>query len=452
MLLLTEITKELKQLSINLNQIMSFLDKIIRQQKNNEAVGITSICSANPQVLETSLRHAQKVGNVVLIESTCNQVNQFGGYTGMTPIMFATYLRNLAEQIGFPVERLYIGGDHLGPNVWKKEPAASAMKKARAMVNDYVNAGYQKIHIDTSMSCCDDPQDRPLAPQIIAERTADLMAISESTFSQLGHQTNYIRYIIGTEVPPPGGMQGHEGTVMPTKPEMVQETFELTRHALEQRGLASVWERVIAIVVQPGVEYGDQIIIDYVPEAAAGLKSYIERINGMVYEAHSTDYQTCLALKHLVEDHFAILKVGPALTFAYREAIYALALIEEELFATNRDWQPSNIIDTLEAEMLDNPEYWQDYYRGTEQMKNFSRHYSFSDRIRYYWLEKRVQLSLNHLLKNLQSIEIPLSLLSQYLPDQFHDIRLGVLDNKPKSIILDSISRVLLDYNYACGQ
>jgi len=435
-----------------MNQIMNVFDEIVRQQKNNKAVGITSICSANPQVLETSLLYAHKTGNVALIESTSNQVNQFGGYTGMTPAVFVDYLRNIAEQIGFPDERLLIGGDHLGPNVWKKESAVSAMKKARVLVNNYVNAGYKKIHIDTSMSCSDDPQDQPLEPQIIAERTADLISISESNFSQLGHQTNYIRYIIGSEVPPPGGMQGDEAPAMPTKPEMVWETIELTRHALDQRGLASVWERVIAIVVQPGVEYGDQMIIDYVPGAAAGLKNYIESINGMIYEAHSTDYQTRSALKHLVEDHFAILKVGPALTFAYREAIYALALIEEELFATNRDWQPSNIIDTLEAEMLDNPEYWQDYYRGTEQMKNFSRHYSFSDRIRYYWLEKRVQLSLNHLLKNLQSVEIPLSLLSQFLPDQFHRIRLGKLDNKPKSIIHDSISRVLQDYNFACGK
>ena len=129
MCLLTKITK--KPQSINMNRIKSYLDEIIRKQKNNEAVGITSICSANPQVLETSLRYAKDSGNAVLIESTCNQVNQFGGYTGMTPAVFASYLRNLAEQIGFPIEHILIGGDHLGPNVWKKETAASAMKKSR---------------------------------------------------------------------------------------------------------------------------------------------------------------------------------------------------------------------------------------------------------------------------------------------------------------------------------
>ena len=430
---------------------MSYLDKIVREQKNNKAVGITSICSANPQVLEASLRYAHNTGNVILVESTCNQVNQFGGYTGMTPAVFAAYISDLAERIGFPNQRILIGGDHLGPSVWRKETATSAMEKSRVLVRDYINAGYQKIHIDTSMCLGDDPQGQPLDPQKIAVRTADLIAISESTFSQLGHQTNYIRYIIGTEVPPPGGIQGREETALPTKPQTVRETIKLTRNALDQHGLGSVWERIIAIVVQPGVEYGNQKIIDYNPEAAAGLKSLIESINGMVYEAHSTDYQTRSALQHLVEDHYAILKVGPALTFAYREAIYALTLIEEELSVNHRDWQLSNIINTLEEVMLDNPEYWQEYYLGTEQMKKSSRHYSFSDRIRYYWPEKRVQKSLNRLSNNLQNAEIPLSLLSQYLPDQFHNIRLGKLDNKPKSIIHDSISRVLLDYDFACG-
>ena len=433
-----------------MNQIMSYLDEIVRKQKDNEAVGIPSICSANPRVLETSLRYAHRIGNAVLVESTCNQVNQFGGYTGMTPAVFVAYLRNLADQIGFPNEHILIGGDHLGPNVWKKETAASAMKKSRVLVRDYVNAGYQKIHIDTSIICSDDPHDQPLEPQIIAERTADLIAISESTFSHLGHQANYIRYVIGTEVPPPGGMQGREETALPTKPELVQETIELTRHALDKNGLASVWERVIAIVVQPGVEYGDQKIIDYDPEAAAGLKTFIESINEIVYEAHSTDYQTRSALHRLVEDHYAILKVGPALTFAYREAIYALAFIEEELSANHRDWQPSNIINTLEEVMLDNPAYWQEYYLGTEQMKKSSRHYSFSDRIRYYWPEKRVQISLNRLLKNLQSVEIPLSLLSQNLPGQFHRIRSGVLTNEFERIIQDKIMQVLEDYDFAC--
>jgi tagatose-1,6-bisphosphate aldolase non-catalytic subunit AgaZ/GatZ len=56
------------------------LDEIVRSQKRQEARGIASICSAHPWVLKAAMQG----DGLLLIESTCNQVNQFGGYTGMT--------------------------------------------------------------------------------------------------------------------------------------------------------------------------------------------------------------------------------------------------------------------------------------------------------------------------------------------------------------------------------
>jgi D-tagatose-1,6-bisphosphate aldolase subunit GatZ/KbaZ len=429
----------------------NFLDNLVDLQKNDNAVGITSICSANPEVLETILRYALKTDNLVLIESTCNQVNQYGGYTGMDPISFVTHLRTLAEKIGFPEDHLLIGGDHLGPNVWKNEATDLAMEKSRLLVRDYINAGYQKIHIDTSMKCGNDPQDRPLEPKVIAERTADLVAVSESTFSKMGIKKNYLRYVIGTEVPTPGGIQGENETANPTKQEDIQETIELTKRAFYNWGLDEAWERVIAVVVQPGVEFGDHTIIDYDPAAAVDLKHFIEKQKHLIYEVHSTDFQTQNSLKQLVEDHFAILKVGPALTFAYREAIFALALIEQELSSIRKDWKTSNIINIIENAMLDYPEYWQSYYLGSEEENAFSRRFSFSDRIRYYFPVEDVQEALGLMIENLSNIEIPLSLLSQYLPNQYRNIRSGSLPNKPTAILQHSIIQVYKDYLFACG-
>ncbi|HEY59523.1 MAG TPA: class II D-tagatose-bisphosphate aldolase, non-catalytic subunit [Anaerolineae bacterium] len=160
------------------NQQHHFLDRVIEKQNRGEIAGVTSICSANSEVLKAALIHAQKIKGVALIESTCNQVNQYGGYTGMTPLQFVKYLRAMSERIGLSYGKLLIGGDHLGPNVWKKEPTVTAMGKSRILVRDYIRAGYQKIHIDSSMRCADDPQHAPLAPKEIAERTADLAAVS----------------------------------------------------------------------------------------------------------------------------------------------------------------------------------------------------------------------------------------------------------------------------------
>src|SRR3990172_9518645 len=121
----------------------TFLLDIVRRQKQGEPSGIYSVCSANRFVLEASLKQAVQYGSPVLIESTSNQVNQYGGYMGMNPRQFASLLASLAEDIGLPPGQVILGGDHLGPNVWKNEPAESAMRKAEQLLRDCVLAGYK---------------------------------------------------------------------------------------------------------------------------------------------------------------------------------------------------------------------------------------------------------------------------------------------------------------------
>ncbi len=96
-------------------------------------------------------------------------------------------------------------------------------------------------------------------------------------------------------------------------------------------GLGDAWERVVAVVAQPGVEFGDDTVVAYDAVAAAGLAATVRDAWPLVFEAHSTDYQRPDALVDLVRDGFAILKVGPWLTFAMREALFALEAIEREL-------------------------------------------------------------------------------------------------------------------------
>jgi len=428
----------------------NYLDHIVREQKRNQTIGIPSICSANLQVVDAILRYAKLKGAKVLIESTCNQVNQYGGYTNMIPSVFVSTLKAKAKEIAYPECDLIIGGDHLGPNVWKNENSDSAMEKSRILVRDYVRAGYQKIHIDTSMKCLDDRKEHPLDPKIIAERTADLISIAESTHAEKGERTNSLRYVIGTEVPTPGGIQDEDETSKPTNIDDVAETLELTKKAFNKKNLNEAWERVIAVVVQPGVEFGDNTIIEYNPASAKDLKSFIEKEKNLVYEAHSTDYQTRSSLQHLVKDHFAILKVGPALTFAYREAIFSLHMIEQELCKVDKNLRDSDVINVIEKEMLEFPEYWKKYYHGTEEKIAFSRQYSLSDRIRYYLPFENVQKALKVIIDNLRKVDIPYSLLSQFLPNQYWEIRSGRLLNDPVEILRHSIITVYRDYINAC--
>ncbi len=427
------------------------LAEIVAAQKRGEDKGITSICSANPLVIEAVLHHARQTREPVLIESTCNQVNQFGGYTGWTPAQFVVYLKEIAGQQNFPFDQILIGGDHLGPSPWQDEPADQAMEKARILVHECVRAGYHKIHLDASMRCADDDREKPLDIELAAERSAELAEVAETTFQRYSAGPSPPCYVIGTEVPLPGGAIEQEEKVTVTKTADVADTITVTRKAFQKRGLADAWQRVMAVVVQPGVEYGDDTLFEYDPQRAAELSRFIKQYDHLVYEAHSTDYQAAASLKKLVEDHFAILKVGPALTFAFREGVFALAAIEEELLAKRQGAEMSRVRETLEGAMLANPVYWQKYYQGNVISQRLARKYSFSDRSRYYWPVKEVQAALSRLVQNLEEGPLPLTLLSQYLPLQYGRIRAGHLANAPRPILVDKVWEVLAGYSYACG-
>ncbi len=412
---------------------MNYLDFIVAAQKIGEVRGIPSVCSAHPWVLRTAMR--QMAGGYLLVEATCNQVNQFGGYTGMTPVDFIAYVRGIARENDFPLEKLILGGDHLGPNVWQNEPAESAMQKSLDMVRAYVQAGFTKIHLDASMKLADDAPG-VLSPEIIARRAAQMAKVAETAASD----ASQLRYVIGTEVPVPGGAQEREETVSVTRVEDARQTIEVTKAAFHRVGLASAWERVLAVVVQPGVEFGDDFVLEYQPEAAKQLSSFIETEPHLVYEAHSTDYQTQTALRNLVQDHFTILKVGPALTFAFREAVFALGNVEKELFPAE---VCSDVPQALNNAAMRRPEYWRKYYHGNSEEQAFKRKYSLSDRIRYYWTDAEVQEALDRLRENLGDRILPYSLLSQYV---------GNTNLNAAQVLEWKISQVLKVYQSACGK
>jgi D-tagatose-1,6-bisphosphate aldolase subunit GatZ/KbaZ len=231
----------------------------------------------------------------------------------------------------------------------------------------------------------------------------------------------------------------------------LSRTIGLARQAFEKRGLQQAWQRVIAVVIQPGVEFNDAVAFPYVSEKAQPLARFAEKNWHGVYEAHSTDYQTPSALQAMVRDHFAILKVGPRLTFAFREAIFALAAVEEEWLGRRRGVTLSKIRETIEDAMLANPEHWKDYYHGDEQALHFARKYSLSDRARYYWPVPAVAHALDRLLSNLADHPPPVSLTSQYLPSAAAAIRYGTLANRPLDLIHHKILAVTNIYAQACG-
>ena len=426
------------------------VNQIISENIKGRAIGIYSICSANPSVLETCINFAKRHESLILIESTCNQVNQFGGYTGTSPEQFVNMIYAIAREMGLPQNQVLLGGDHLGPYVWRNEPSEVAMEKAEILVRAYVQAGYQKIHIDTSMGCADDPKGQ-LNLETTTRRAVRLCKAAEETYKNTFHNESDLVYVFGSEVPTPGGQQTESVEIEVTKPEDAERTIEMTFNHLKNERLEKTLERVIGFVVQPGVEFGDHAIFEYQRTKALPLSSLISPARNFVFEAHSTDYQTRQKLKEMVEDHFAILKVGPALTYAMREAIFALAYIEEAILG-QYDKKKSEIIEKIDAEMRTNPEFWVKHYAGTENDLQLSRKFSFLDRVRYYWGEQNIQNALQSMLNNLTRTGIPASLLSQFFPYEYENTRNIGLQVTPNLLIQLRITRVLEDYQFACEE
>jgi D-tagatose-1,6-bisphosphate aldolase subunit GatZ/KbaZ len=255
-------------------------------------------------------------------------------------------------------------------------------------------------------------------------------------------------YVIGSEVPIPGGAQAPEESITVTSPENCKDTFETFRSVFSKFGLESVFPRFIAIVVQPGVEFGDAEVFQYDTEAANELIQYGKKHLPIVYEGHSTDYQTKDSLKAMVQDGIAILKVGPALTFALREALFALEMIEKELYI-GKSFKASNFRDVLEMAMLNHPDYWKNHYHGDAFQLHFARKFSYSDRARYYMPVPEVENAIHQLIKNIDNKQAPASLIRQYMPAEYQALFRGSNHVSAEDLILEHIGLYLDDYYYA---
>jgi D-tagatose-1,6-bisphosphate aldolase subunit GatZ/KbaZ len=423
---------------------MNEICQIIKANRRGENRGIYAICSAHPLVIEAAIEQALLDDTPLLIEATANQVNQFGGYTGMLPADFLTFIGEIADAKNYPRHRIIPGGDHLGPVCWVNENAVQAMAKARDLIKSYVAAGFKKIHLDTSMGCADDPICLPDA--VVAQRAAELCAVAEKTAIDTFGKSDLV-FVVGTEVPPPGGASEKIQTLALTPVTRVKQTLTLHRQAFTKLDLDDAWQRVIALVVQPGVEFDHTSIIDYRSSKAQALKKCITDLPNIVYEAHSSDYQNDEAYAALIQDHFAILKVGPQLTLAMREGLFALSYIEDELISPENRSHLRNI---CEQEMLEEPKNWNKFYTVPASQGTLYRRYSYSDRIRYYWHQPRVKQAIERLFSNLQQISIPLPLISQFLPEQYRAIRNNTLPSTPQDLVKAKIKQVTTSYATAC--
>jgi D-tagatose-1,6-bisphosphate aldolase subunit GatZ/KbaZ len=310
------------------------------------------------------------------------------------------------------------------------------MQKARVLVQQYVKAGFTKIHLDASMPL---QGETTLSFATIAERAADLCAVAEKH----APDPTKLFYIVGTEVPIPGGETEELDALDVTTVARFEETIQTHKAAFAALGLGAAWDRVVSVVTQPGVDFSHTSIYPFAPDKARDLAGAVTAHPGLTFEAHSTDYQSTKALNALVEKHFFFLKVGPELTFRFREAVYALAKIEQHLLPDT----PSNIEQVIAYAMQTNDGHWRSYYDGTPQQIEQLKVFSYSDRIRYYWPTPAIDAALTQLIANLSTAPIPEVLVSQY----FSGLEFGRIPTDPQALIRQHIQGTVQRYFQAAG-
>ena len=413
------------------------LRQIIERNRRGEICAIPSVCSAHPDVLHASLSRAQKLGLPVVIEATSNQVNQDGGYTGLTPAGFIAFVTDIAERAQVDRDLILFGGDHLGPQVWRKGAADQAMAKARVMVAAYAAAGFTKIHLDCSEGCAGEPAQ--LGDALAAARAADLARSALDA----APDPDALLFVIGTEVPPPGGARADEhGDIAPTTPASAAATLTAHVHAFKAAGLGAILPQIGALVVQPGVEFSPMQVHHLPMDRDPGLAVVLTAWPGLCLEAHSTDYQHPAAFVRLAELGFAFQKVGPALTFAYRQAIYALDCLRQLA-----GWsQGVSVATVMEQLMLAAPGYWQDHYHGTTGDLRVERHFGLADRIRYYWPQPAAQTAVAGLMADLAGKSLPDPMLQQVFPPTVLTRAATLGSDLPRALVQASIELALDPY------
>lgn len=391
--------------------------------------GIPSYCTGNSFVIQSLLRIYKNNDRPLLLEATANQVNQFGGYTGKTPLEFKQEVLELARQISFNEGRLIFGGDHLGPLVWRNTSPNEAMDRAETLVRTFIKAGYQKIHLDTSMQLGDERGEATLSVRTIAERGLRLFKACQD---ELKGDSNCV-FIIGSEVPFPGGETSCD-QMMVTHPKDALNTIAVYKEVFEMAGVSEEQfnRDIIALVVQPGVEFTKDKIFPYVRANARSLMAVDK--GELVFEGHSTDYQSSVALKNMFEDGVKILKVGPELTYLFRAALERLERFETETLPSD---SCSRFSSTLSEAMADNPKYWEGYYSPGAR---FDFEFSYLDRSRYYLTEPKVKSAIENLKLNVNSVDNQ-AIIFKYFPELSNEDVIGNLFEKVIDLSMQAVVR-----------
>jgi len=363
----------------------TIIGAIILMKKNWFKKPLPSFCTSNFDVIKIILIYAKIYRLSVLIECTSNQVNQFGGYSGLKPKEFYKKIILLSKKIQLNRKYIIFGADHLGPLPWKNLNKKNAFKNAEKLLKSISKEKFEKIHLDTTIVC---GNEKKLNLDKVRSRFFELFK------SIPKKKLKNIYLVAGSEVPYAGGGDFKENI---SKLKDVQNDYSIYNSIINQKKSK---KREFALVIEPGMSFTNDKIFKPNFKNLKNISKFSKKKN-IFFEAHSTDYQRMDVLKKLVKSNFKFLKVGPELTFKYHQSLKLMLDLEKRYTPI---YFRSNLNNELNKIMKKKNKYWKDYYKGSTSKINFLKFNSLLDRVRYYWNHSSVDRSKEKLFKNIDRV------------------------------------------------
>jgi D-tagatose-1,6-bisphosphate aldolase subunit GatZ/KbaZ len=424
----------------------SWLIDIMKANCRGERKGIYAVESQNSTVIEAYLRQALADGSPALFEISAELLDPHRQSGKILPDDFIAKVKRNVLKIGFPRDRLFFGVNDLSPSLWKDESVETALKKTCAFISDLVSLGFNKLGIHAGVRLKGDPADKLLPQEVIIAREAVLYQAAEQAAAALPDEEKPL-YVI--DVHPGQGMtEDQKNMVCKEDVEIAAERFD---RAAAAAGPPEMKERflVVRIFLSPG--YNSEKVIPFDSSLLKELGECVHERKLVVLWARQADFQSQMVLDQLVDNHFAFLSVGPELTYTMREALFSMAMMENETMIGKPGVYLSNFIIELDRAMQSAPRHWQKYYTGNGFEQLIARKYSLYDRSRFYWEDKEVRKMKKRLFDNLIEYPVPLTVLRQFMPCQYERVAAGELENKPDALVMDAVRRALRRYSRACG-
>ncbi|MCD6577344.1 MAG: class II D-tagatose-bisphosphate aldolase, non-catalytic subunit [Anaerolineaceae bacterium] len=424
----------------------SWLMDIVEANRRGEKKGIYAVESQNPTVQEAYLRQALSNGSPALFEISADRLDLRGQNGRIHPDDFIGKVKRVAVKVGYPRDRLFFSVHGVSPSLCQGESIESTLRKTRAFISSIIHSGFNILEICAGIPLKEDPEGQLLPPEAITAREAEFYQAAEDAAASLPDEKKPL-YVLG--VHPEQGMIEDKRNRAHKKD--VEIRFDQFSQTARSAGLPEIEGRLLAVRVFLGPGYDSERVIPYDLSLLEELGECAHEGKPVMLEALKTDYQPQSVLDQLVEKHFALLSVGLELTYTMREALFSMAVMENETMIGKPGVYMSNFIIELDRAMLSAPQHWQKYYTGNGFEQLIARKYSLYDRSRFFLENKDVRKMKKRLFDNLEKYPVPLTVLRQFMPRQYERVAAGELENKPNALMMDAVGYALKRYSRACG-